>query len=155
MDQREYDKAIADFDEMIRSDPGNWLAYYNRGLVWTRKKEFGKAIADCEEAIRENPQHCLPYCNIAWILATCPDSQFRDGEEAVEVATEACEMSEWEDAFCIDTLAAAYAETADFDRAISLQEKANVLYPDDEEKRKGSERIALYRKRIPYRDEGN
>ena len=147
----EYDKAIADYNEIIHIAPDSPWGYLARGFTWIHKKQFDNAIQDFEEAIGKAPKDFRLYNNLAWIFATCPEPKFRDGKRAVELATEACEMSEWEYAFCLDTLAAAYAECGDFNKAIPLQEKANILYPDEENKRKGNERLSLYHQAKPYR----
>ena len=59
--KREYDKAIADYDEAIKLDPKNALAYSNRGDAWRMKGEYDKAIADYGEAIKLDPKNatCL------------------------------------------------------------------------------------------------
>ena len=54
---REFDKAIADFTEVIRQDPNGAVGYNNRGVAYGYKGEFDKAIADCNEALRRKP-HC-------------------------------------------------------------------------------------------------
>jgi tetratricopeptide (TPR) repeat protein len=150
--KKEYDKAIADFSEAVRLDPKNGSAFNNRGLAWRYKKEYDKAIADYSEAIRIDPNFASAYSSVAWLWATCPDARFRDGKKAVESATAACKFSEWNDANHLDTLAAAYAEAGDFDKAAEWQEKANKLYTDPDDKKKGEERIKLYRDKKPYRD---
>jgi len=48
----------------------------------------------------------------AWFQATCPDPAFRNGQQAVKDAKAACSITEWRDEDTLDTLAAAYAETA-------------------------------------------
>ena len=50
---------------------------------------------------------------------------------AVEVATLSCQLSEWKDADCLDTLAAACAETGDFPAAIKSVTKAIELITYD------------------------
>ncbi len=82
-----------------------------------------------------------------------PQDEFRHGKKAVEAATTACEMRDWKDPNSIDTLAAAYAEAGEFGKAIDMQEKANDLYSDDEDRQKGNDRLALYREGKPYREE--
>ena len=42
----EYDKGIADYDELIRLDPKHAKAYSGRGAAWAGKRDFDKAITD-------------------------------------------------------------------------------------------------------------
>jgi tetratricopeptide (TPR) repeat protein len=62
-DQRDYDKAIADYTEAIRLDPGDEIAYTARGNAWRARKEYEKAIADYTEALRVNPRYALAFNN--------------------------------------------------------------------------------------------
>jgi len=68
------------------------------------------------------------------------------------LATRACELTNWKEANHLDTLAAAYAECGDFAHAIEYQEKAQGLYKDEKDRKKGRDRLALYREKKPYRD---
>jgi hypothetical protein len=66
----------------------------------------------------------------------------------------ACELTNDKETTYLDTLAAAYAETGDFDAAVKWQTKV-VEFPRNspmqiEEARK---RLKLYQDRKPYRDE--
>jgi hypothetical protein len=62
--------------------------------------------------------------NLAWLLATSPGDDARDGKRAVELATKDCEVTEWEEAHIISTLADAYAEIGDFDNARTYSKQA-------------------------------
>jgi tetratricopeptide (TPR) repeat protein len=53
---RDYDGAIADFDEVIRLDPKLAVGYNNRGQARIQKKEYDGALADFDEAIRLDPK---------------------------------------------------------------------------------------------------
>lgn len=53
--------------------------------------------------------------------------RYRDSRRAVEVATEACELTEWSQANYLETLADAYAADGDFEAAVRWQTKANEL----------------------------
>lgn len=79
----------------------------------------------------------------AWLLATCPEDNVRDGRKAVELATRAAELTNWNDGSVLDTLAAAYAESGDFTAAVKWQEKAAGLLPEEKDV---AEHLALYEK---------
>ncbi len=147
----EHDRAIADCNEAIRLEPGEAVYWSNCGNAWNAKKEYDKAIADYDEAIRLDPKNADVYGGRAWIWATCPDEKHRDGKRAVESATRACELSGWKDPYKLGNLAAAYAESGDFDKAVEWQEKAHALYSEGD-KAKWGKLLALYRDKKPYRD---
>ena len=147
----EYEKAIADYGEAIRLDPKNTLSYLGRALAWADKGEYDKAIAGCSEAIRIDPKLSDAYMLRAWIWATCPDARVRDGNKAVESATKACELEGWKEEHHIDTLAAAYAESGDFESAVKWQTKAMEMAPEDD-KADYRARLDLYRSGKPYRE---
>jgi tetratricopeptide (TPR) repeat protein len=50
-----------------------------------------------------------------------------NGMPAIEDATKACEMSEWQNSLYLSGLAMAYAESGDFDSALKWQQKALEL----------------------------
>jgi tetratricopeptide (TPR) repeat protein len=52
VDRREYDKAIADYDEVIGLFPNDANIFYSRGIAHDSKGDYDQAIADYTEAIR-------------------------------------------------------------------------------------------------------
>jgi tetratricopeptide (TPR) repeat protein len=143
---------LADCSVALPLEPGYAATYINRGNEWWTQKEYDRALADYSFALRFDPGQADAYNNRAWLWATCPDAQYRDGQQAVASATRACELSGWREADYIGTLAAASAEAGDFDAAVKWQSRANELYPNTRDEKRGEERLRLYREKKPYRE---
>lgn len=145
------DEAIQDLTAAIRIRP---LAqcYMLRGMAYQFQGEIASALEDYSDAIRFDPQWTEAYINIAWLRSTNPGEDLRDGKSAVECATKACELTNWNDANCINTLAAAYAEIGRFEDAVATQQKAIDLAPEDDLADYQS-RIELYKSEKPYREQ--
>jgi tetratricopeptide (TPR) repeat protein len=88
----------------------------------------------------------------AWIEATCPDARYRNAKQAIADAQDAVRISSYHSASYLDTLAAAYAESGDFDSAIKTQEKAFAAQTKTDKIVGGDERLALYKQHHPYRE---
>jgi tetratricopeptide (TPR) repeat protein len=87
------------------------------------------------------------------LLATCPQERFRNGANAVEYATKACSLSKWQKPAYLTTLAAAYAESGDFDQAIRWQRKVLDLPEDAKQERdKARQRLDSYIEHKPWRE---
>jgi tetratricopeptide (TPR) repeat protein len=150
--KKDYAKAVTDFDQAIRRQPQLAILYSSRAESYQRQKSYDKAIADYHEAIAIEPQNPLFLNNLAWLLATCPVAKYRDGKKAIELATRACELTEWKHPGNIDTLAAAYAEAGDFTTATKWQSKAVNLVTDEKEKADYRPRLDLYQAKKPFHD---
>ena len=75
------------------------------------------AIADYERALKLQPNDLGILNNFAWVLATAPEDNLRDGHRALAMATEASRQTAYKQDYILSTLAAAYAETGDFESA--------------------------------------
>ena len=146
----QFDNMIRDCTEAIRIDPKFAAAYHNRGRAWRGKKEYDKAIQDFTQATRVDPIYGGAYNSLAWLRATFPDAKYRNGKQAVEYATKACELADWKNGEWFSTLAAAYAESADFEKAVVWQTRALELASADEAKALQGQ-LTLYQGRRPYR----
>lgn len=149
-DTGEHSLAVLDFTEQIRLDPKRPAAYNFRAASHYHQGHYADALADHQQALTldaANPRTCN---YVAWILATCPDDPVRDGRRALELATRACELTGWKQAYCLDTLAAAYAECGQFAQAVEWSVRA-VELTDPSEKEDYGTRLELYRAGKPYR----
>jgi tetratricopeptide (TPR) repeat protein len=151
---RKHDKAIADFNEALRLDPKSAGAYTYRGNTWHSLRDYEKASVDLDEAIRLDPKLAWAYNGRAWIWATCPDAKFRDGKRALEYATRACELSGWMNPDFLETLAAANAESGDYEAAVKWQTRVVELTPTDSQYRDILKvRLELFKLKKPYRED--
>ncbi len=93
---------------------------------------------------------------LAWLLATYPYSNSRDGAEAVRLAERACALTDRRIPALLATLAAAYAESEDFSRAVATGEealsKARAL-GDADSARLSENILTSVRTNVPYRQE--
>jgi tetratricopeptide (TPR) repeat protein len=146
-------KAIKDCNEAIHLDPKNASSYVMRGIAHADEREYEKAAEDYTKALSLEPNSFLAYNKFAWLQATCPRVKLRDGRKALEGATKACELSNWDDARNLEALAAAYAEIGKFVEAVKWQKRAleNWQY-GKEEAAEARMRLRLYQDRKPYRE---
>jgi tetratricopeptide (TPR) repeat protein len=143
--------AVADFTELIRLTQSR-QAYELRAMIFTLQARYREALADYRIAVQQSGEIGFAK-SLPWLLATCPDATIRNGEEAVARAREDCVQTQWENGNCIDTLAAAYAETGDFAEAIKYQEQALANDRINLEMRSDFEiRLSLYQTGIAFRD---
>ena len=122
----DYDHALEDYNSAIKIDPQYGVLYTYRGDVWSRKGNYYKAIEDYNRAIDIWPDEPDAYSRLAWLLSTCPDNRFRDGRRSVEMAKKAIHLTKWEfqNSQHFSSLAAAYAEVGEFEKAVESQETA-------------------------------
>jgi tetratricopeptide (TPR) repeat protein len=113
---------------------------------------YEQALADNLEALRLVPDDPRTLNNLAWLWATCPKPEWRDGPKAVEHARKACELTESREVGSLDTLAAALAACGQFEEAVQWQRRAVELAPEAE-KADYQTRLALFEAGQSYVEE--
>src|SRR5262249_43989414 len=61
----DYARAIENYDESIKLNPGYARAFNNRGVVYLKKGEYDRAMKDFDEAIRLNSDYAIAFANRA------------------------------------------------------------------------------------------
>jgi tetratricopeptide (TPR) repeat protein len=145
-----YDRACDDFSKAIEINATNATAYNSRGWANLWLGAYNMAISDYQEAIRFNSKDSQPYKRLGWIMAVCPDAKYRNGQKALEYAKQSCEMTAWKDPLCLITLAAAYAESSNFEAAVSWEQKAEAAGLKDKDLKESQERLELYKQKKPF-----
>lgn len=115
-----------------------------------------KAIENYQRALRLNPDLVEALNGLAWIYATSPRAEIRNGPEAIRLALHACELTQRRKPDPLDTLAAAYAESGRFTDAQKVIEgiktnSATTNNPAVLEMAK--QRLILYESGRPMREE--
>ena len=122
------------------------------GAYWL-KGDFPNALADCRTLAQLTPRDPQGINLLATMLATCPDASVRNGKEAVEVATQVCELTGWKEPHCLATLAAAYAESGGFEQALKYQKQAMAMPGlNDSERKTMQTRLDLYQQGKPFHE---
>jgi len=150
---QDYDAAIRDIAQYDRDNHD--LAgeiYFNRGLLYGHNRHYPEAIADYRKAIALKPAIEDAHGCLARLLAIRPGATASDGNEAVPLATKACEQTKWQDAEVLAILAAACARAGDFTKAVTWQQKALSLNKDANNAKEYQARIKLYQNNTPYTD---
>ncbi len=150
----QYDQAIQDNTKVIEIEPKHAKKYFFLGVIYGNEGRYARAIQNFTKAIEINPRDATAYNNLSWLLATCPDAAYRNGNKAIEYAKKAVGLKP--NAESIDTLAATYAEDSKFEYAISSQEKAISMLKEEGNTStidRYKKRLRLYKAHKPYREE--
>jgi tetratricopeptide (TPR) repeat protein len=152
LENSEIHSALKHFDAVSQLRPRD------AGPVWERARiyhlqlhDYTKAAAEYKKLTQLTPADATVWNALAWILATCPDASVRDGKEALRCAKRACAVRKT--AAFAETLAAAFAESGDFDEAVKFQAEAlrrRLFRPAELQRRQA--RLDLYKSRKAYRE---
>lgn len=148
--QGNHNGAIADLTTAIQIDPTNAYGYAIRGLLYSQRGDYKSGLSDCYRAVQLATNYDVGLNNLAWLLATAPDARQRDGQKALGYAKRACELTNWKNAYCLGTLAAAYAETGDFEEAIKWEKKCILAGLPEKEMQQAHKNLDLFAQKKPY-----
>lgn len=123
--------AIKWFKKAIKIDQEQFLSLRGRSDALISIGKHAAAAKDLERALKVKPEDSGVLNNLAWLLATSPDDDLRNGKRAIDLATKACDVTEWKAAHIISTLAAGYAEAGNFAKAREVSQQAVDVAGDD------------------------
>jgi len=118
---RSYLKSAIEIEPKFTEAIGTLAASYDD------QGDYEEAIHTYRSALAADPNNAAILNNLAWLLAACPDAKYRNGTEAVRLATRACNLTGYQKPLFIGTLAAAHAEAGAFDTAMATADHARHL----------------------------
>jgi tetratricopeptide (TPR) repeat protein len=121
------DEAIALWRKAAATQPEDGGFHTILGDAFLKKGLLNDAIAEYELAVRSSPQDPLPRNNLAWLLATCADASIRSGPKALDLASQAVQLSRGAGPSYLRTLAAANAEAGQFSEAIKVAQRGKEI----------------------------
>lgn len=149
-------RAIEQGQYAVELFPREPIVHWDQAQRLCRNREYSQAVSLLRAGMNGMKNPTLLAAELAWILATCPDDKVRDGAEALALVTEIQCRSDTEGTRAMDALAAARAETGEFEEAANIAERlaASLNAPtQDAERRAVEQRARLYRSGKPYREE--
>ncbi len=127
--EEDYDKALSVLDEMIAdkevSEDEKFMAGFFQFRIYALEKHDGAKACPIAEKLSERRKDDPELLNfLAWTIIDEQKLKNRDLNVALAIAKQAAEASDHENAAVLDTLARAYFEKGDLDKAVEIQTQA-------------------------------
>jgi tetratricopeptide (TPR) repeat protein len=155
-------KAVEKCTAALEQEPESFMALRTRADALLAIGKHAEAVADYERTVKlkgklssdlEKAAWTGVLNNFAWVLATSPEDNVRDGKRAIDLATQACDETNFGESHILSTLAASYAESGNWDKAIEWSKKAVELGHEDEDTEgQLKKELASYEAKKPWRE---
>lgn len=116
-------EAIAHLRASLEIRPDNYLAQFYLAQALAARGDYAGARDHFEQTLRYNPHVTDATIQLAWLLATCPDDEVRNGSKAIELLKPHVKENEPSNPMAVDAMAAAQADMREFDLASQTAEK--------------------------------
>ncbi len=139
----------------VQFNPNLPEAQYELGHVLSQEGRISEAIQWYRRALNLRPDWPGVLNNLAWLQATHPSAEFRNGGEAVPLAERACNLTGRTNLWLLSTLAAAYAEAGRYSEALGIQQRVcdlAVVQGQSNLLERFVCRLELYRSGQPYHE---
>jgi len=148
------DLALAEKWYLVMAEQGDKWANFRLGFIYSAGGDG--VVRNCGKAMGQfnTAGDTVSLGNVAWILATCPEAEYRDGSRAISMSLKLLEQNQ-NDPTVLDNLAAGYAEIGDFTSAVDAQKKAIEALKQNPELAHSDEfklRLMQYQNNQAYRE---
>jgi tetratricopeptide (TPR) repeat protein len=123
----EFAQGIERLQRALERAPGSTQTLNNLAIGFIRTERYADAVAALRRGLAADPHDVPAARNLARLLASCPDRALRDGREAERLATTVLLPAEPDDPRSYEILAAARAESGEWDGAVEAMKRAVAL----------------------------
>ncbi len=148
-------EAAREFETTTNLAPDHAGARYNLGLALEGEKDFAGAERQYRECLYVNPADVESLNRLAWLLATQPAADLRNGTNAVALAEHARDLTKGNDPRILATLDAAYAEAGRFADAVNAVKQTSEVATAQGQTNlvtSAAARLQLYEAGKPFRE---
>ncbi len=107
-------EAAVHYRSAIALKPEDFDSNVDLGDLLLQQGYYREAAARFESVLQSHPDSPMALNNLAWMLALCPDAQVRNRLRAVKLAERSCELTHYQEAAFVTTLALTYGEVGRF-----------------------------------------
>jgi len=153
----EIDQGITHYQNAVKLKPGFAEAHYDLANAFLQSGDEAQALAHFERVIELQPQNIQAGNNLVLLLSASTNSALRNGTKAVELGERMNQLSGGGQPVILVALAAAYAETGQFPKAVETAQKALQLANEQRNAELGGtieSHIKLYQTGTPLRISG-
>ena len=125
----------------------------SRQIRMAQSKEI---LQKAMQVLQSDPKHTDSLLSVAWIMATSPYQELRNGREALKLAEKASDLFRDKDPYSLEVLGVAHAEYGAFRKAADFTRKAADLYEKAGNPVKSAalkNRLNMFEHNTAYRDE--
>ena len=152
---KDFDLKLRIFQIILKQDENNEDAVCELPSIYIALKQYDKAVEAFEKSVKLYPENPTALNNYSWFLSTTDQDAFRDGKKALDLALKAAQASNYEKAYILSTLAAAYAENGDFENALKYIQKALEINKDESIAQSIKNEMESYKQNKPIREDSN
>ena len=153
------DEAVALYRQA--ADAGDGFSQASLGRLYANGRGMPKDLAEAAKWYRQAMEKLRPEADngradsmieLARLLATCDVAELRDGPRAVSYGQKVVAATDRKDPDALGALAAAYAETGQFEKAVATQKEAIAALTSEQDQRPFAAQLKRYEANTPTRD---
>jgi len=119
--------AVQHLRRAIEINPASAGGHASLGIALRAQGQLPEAVRELRTAVQLDPNLLIVQNILAWILATSDHAEIRNGQDAVAIAQALCQATDNKEPQLLRTLAAALAETGQYERAVEFAARGEAL----------------------------